>query len=148
MFVRQVVPGEFSQAEKTAILGIVSNPILTQLLKKHVVRVRHGFRQVHILAAPNLEHGVAGDDVSSRAAIAMVGLIVEQGMLACAKRDFLIYYREDAAGVRINRDRPLRCSGKSGNRGGAKQWIIVSSPSSVLEESANVGTSAITRADL
>src|SRR2546429_6362347 len=35
----------------------------SELLEKHVVRVRHRFCQVHVLAAPHLEHGVASDDI-------------------------------------------------------------------------------------
>jgi hypothetical protein len=45
-----------------------------------IVGVRHGIGQIHVLAAADFQHGVAGDDVFSSAARAMVGLMVEQGM--------------------------------------------------------------------
>src|SRR6266404_8393399 len=42
MFVRQVVPGEFSQTEKAPVLGNrVESHTRPKLLKKHVIRVRH-----------------------------------------------------------------------------------------------------------
>src|SRR5712692_5719000 len=51
MFIRQVVPGKFPEAEKAPVLGNrLESHARPELLKKHVVRVRHCFRQVHVLA--------------------------------------------------------------------------------------------------
>src|SRR5260370_36790220 len=101
MFARQVGAGEVSQAEKAAVLGNgLKSHARPELLKKYVVRVRHGFRQVHVLAASNLQHGVASDDIFFEGGKCDGRLDRVARNVAFAKGDFLIYNREDTAGVR------------------------------------------------
>ena len=99
MLIRQVVSGEFSQPEQAAVLGncLKSHP-RSELLKKHVVRVRHRFRQVHVLAAPHLEHGVASDDIFFQGSQRDGRLNRRARNVAVSESNFLIHDREDAAG--------------------------------------------------
>ena len=126
MFIRQIVPRKFSQAEKTAVLGNrLESHARPELLKKNIIRVRHRFRQVHVLAAPNLEHSVTGDDIFFQGGKCDGRLDRGARNVAFAKGNFLIHNREDASGVRIYSDHRPIVTAESGDRSCANNGIIV-----------------------
>ena len=67
MLFRQVVAGEFAEAQQAGVFGNrVETHANAELLEKVVVGVRERFGEVHVLAGAailNAEHGVARDDV-------------------------------------------------------------------------------------
>src|SRR5258706_8196140 len=112
-----------SRRRHTRLVSDWSSDVCSSDLPRH--HAQGWAPQVHVLAAPNLEHGVAGDDVFFKGGNCDGRLDRGTRNVAFAKRDFLIHYREDAPGVRINRDDRSVVAAKSGNRGGANNGIIV-----------------------
>ena len=105
MLFRQVIAGEFAETKKARVLRNRIKPhAQTKLLEKHVVRMRHRIRQIHILAVAHLEHGVARDDIFFQRSKSDRRLDRRARNVALAERNLLIYDRQDAASVRIDSD--------------------------------------------
>src|SRR5436305_14752557 len=106
MLFGQVVTGEFAETEQTGILrdGCKTHAN-TELLEEFVIGVRERIGEVHVLvAAANLEHGVASDDVLFQGGECDGRLDGGAGDVARAKSNLLIYDREHATSVGIDGD--------------------------------------------
>src|SRR3954452_3947295 len=104
MLFGQVVAGEFAESEQTGVLrdGCETHTN-AELLEEFVIGVRERVGKVHVLvAAANLEHSVAGNDVLFQSGECNGRLDGGAGDVARAKSNLLIYDCENAAGIGIH----------------------------------------------
>src|SRR5712664_3002627 len=86
----------------------------------------HRFRQIHVLAAADFEHGVASYDIFFQGGECDGGLDGGAGNIAGTESNFLVDHGEDAAGVGINRDYGAIETAQAFNSGSANDGIVKS----------------------
>src|SRR5712692_90211 len=125
MLLGQIVAGELAEAEEARVTGNgVEAHAAAQLFEKDVVGMGHGFGQIHVLAAADLEHGVAGDDVFFESGERDGGLDGGARNVAVTESNFLIDDGEDTAGVGIHGDNSTVVAAQGVDRGGAHDGIV------------------------
>src|SRR6266849_5922849 len=125
MLVGKIVASEFAEAEEAAVFGNgVKTHAAAELFKENVVGMRKSFGEIHVLAAADFEHGVAGDYIFFESGDGDGGLDGGARDVAVAKRNFLIYNREDAAGIGIDGDDGAVVAAESINHRFAHDGII------------------------
>src|SRR5712672_2194258 len=127
MLFRQIVAGEFTQAEQARVTGNgVEAHAAAQLFKKDVVGMRHRFRQIHVFAAAHFEHGVARNYVFFKGGERDGRLDGGAGNIAGTESNFLVDHGQDAAGVGINRDYGAIVAAQAFDSSGANDGIVKS----------------------
>src|SRR6266851_67322 len=125
MLLGQIVAGKLAEAEEARVSGNgVEAHAAAQLFEKDVVGMGHGFGQIHVLAAADLEHGVAGDDIFFERGKRDGGLDGGARNVAVTESNFLIDDGEDAAGVGIHGDNSTVVAAQGVDRGGAHDGIV------------------------
>src|ERR1700685_730500 len=105
MLFRQVVAGEFAEAEETGVLRNCVEPHANaELLEEIIVGVSERFGEIHVasVAIVNAEHCVARDDICVEGGDCDGRLDRGARDEAIAECDLLIHDGEDAAGIRIH----------------------------------------------
>src|ERR1700730_18735878 len=127
MLFRQVIAGKLAEAEQARIArhGVEAHAA-PQLFKEDVVGVRHGLAPIHILAAANLKHRVAGVYVLFERGDCDGGLNGGARNVAVPESNLLIDDGEDAAGVGIDSDNSAVLAAKAIDSGGANNRVVKS----------------------
>src|SRR5262245_63168767 len=126
MLVGEIVACEFTQAEQAAVLGNSVKPhAAAELFEKFVVGVGHRVGQVHVFAATDFEHGVAGDDAFFKRSKSDRWLDGGARNRAVGVSKLLIDDGKNAAGVGIDRDYGTVVAAKSFDSSCANDGIIV-----------------------
>jgi len=125
MFVRQVVASKLTEAKQAAVTrhGIETHAA-AEFLEKFVVGMGHRVGEIHVLAAADFEHGVAGNYIFLQSG-------QRDGRLDGGTRnspvrvsELLIYDGENAASVGIDGDDGSVVAAKSFDCGGADNGIV------------------------
>src|SRR5579863_8648712 len=121
----KVVAGELAKAEEAGVFrdGFKTHAA-AELLEKHVVGVSHGLGEVHVLAAADLEHGFAGNDVFLEGGDGDGRLDRGARNVAVTKCNFLIDYRKNSAGVGIDGDDGAVVAAESLDGGFADDGVV------------------------